>query len=36
MTTNEFNMFHYKTLENKTLQWYGHVNRMNEARWPKG
>lgn len=24
-----------KALENKALQWYGHINRMNEMRWPK-
>lgn len=24
-----------KTLENKSLQWYGHVERMSEERWPK-
>lgn len=24
-----------KRLENKALQWYGHVQRMPEGRWPK-
>lgn len=31
----EINCSVTKKLENKQLQWYGHVERMSETRWPK-